>query len=80
MSAARIALRVPKQTEHKAVYALVRKFFGFEWKARAWMKTKNPLLGGMSPRDLIKIHPGKVLKFVLQQLAENAPRGENEET
>ena len=57
--------------ERREVYALVRTFLGFDWKARLWMRTPNPLLGYIKPADLIRMSPGKLLKIVKQQLAEN---------
>jgi uncharacterized protein (DUF2384 family) len=59
-------------TERQRVYELVLAFFDADHdKTRAWMNTPNPLLGGMPPKDLIVVRPGKVLRFVEQSLQEN---------
>lgn len=61
-------------TERSEVYQLVLAFFeGNAIKARTWMRAPNLLLGGLTPTDLIALRPGKVLKFVKQQLSENEP-------
>lgn len=58
-------------SERRRVFELVAKFFADEEKAHAWMREPNPLLGGMAPKDLIAIRPGKVIRFVEQSLVEN---------
>lgn len=58
-------------SERRRVFELVAKFFGDEAKAHAWMREPNPLLGGMAPKDMIAIRPGKVIAFVKQSLADN---------
>lgn len=59
-------------TERQEVHELVLVFFkGDPTKARAWMRTPNPAFGGIAPKDLIAIRPGKVLVWVKAQLAEN---------
>lgn len=61
-------------TEREEVYSLVRRFFeGDDVKTREWMRTPNTLLGGIAPKDLIAMRPGKVIRFVRQQLADNMP-------
>jgi hypothetical protein len=59
-------------TERAEVHALVLAFFnGDHEKTRLWMRTRNQLLGGLAPKDLIVLRPGKVLKWVKVQLSEN---------
>lgn len=58
-------------SERQQVYALVREFLGFDWKTRLWMRTPNALLGFIKPINLLKMNPGKLLRIVKQQLAEN---------
>lgn len=52
---------------------LVAKFFdGDGAKTLLWMTTKNPLLGNLSPREMIQMgREDKLLKFVKESLAEN---------
>ena len=54
---------------------LIFKFFEKEpWKALVWWQAPNPLLGGISPVDMLKIgREEKLLKFIKGQLAENEP-------
>lgn len=50
----------------------VHCFFNDIDKTYAWLKTKNPLLGDLSPLDLIKLGKGrKILKFVINCIDEN---------
>jgi len=51
---------------------LVAQFFRDEQKTVLWFKTPNPLLGDISPRDMIRIGRFKKLRqFILQALSEN---------
>lgn len=51
---------------------LVANFFKDEDKTVLWFQTKNPMLGGLSPRDMIRIGRfNKLLKFIQTALAEN---------
>ena len=61
-------------SERRRVYELVLNFFeGDEHKAKLWMRSRNPLLGGMTPREMVELKPGKLIRFVEQQLSENKP-------
>jgi hypothetical protein len=53
---------------------LVAQFFaGDVAKTALWFKTKNPLLGNVSPRDMIRNgHSEKLRRFVMSALEENA--------
>ena len=63
-----------KPNEYQKVFELVKKVFvGDENKTIRWMYASNPLLGGFKPAQIIEVNPGKLLKIVTQQLAENAP-------
>jgi uncharacterized protein (DUF2384 family) len=54
---------------------LVAQFFRDEQKTVLWFKTPNPLLGDITPRDMIKIGRFKKLRrFILQALSENEMR------
>lgn len=63
-------------TEREEVEALVLDFFnGDETKLCLWLGTPNPLFGNISPAILIRLRPGKVLKFVRESLQQNEPPG-----
>jgi uncharacterized protein (DUF2384 family) len=54
---------------------LVAQFFRDEQKTVLWFKTPNPLLGDITPRDMIKVGRFKKLRqFILQALSENEMR------
>jgi hypothetical protein len=51
---------------------LVANFFGDGDKALLWFQTPNPLLGNMTPRDMIRVGRfKKLLKFIQTALDEN---------
>ena len=51
---------------------LVAQFFKDQQKTVLWFKTPNPLLGDITPRDMIRIGRFKKLqKFILNALSEN---------
>jgi uncharacterized protein (DUF2384 family) len=51
---------------------LVANFFGNGEKAILWFQTPNPLLGNMTPRDMIRVGRfKKLLKFIQTALEEN---------
>jgi antitoxin Xre/MbcA/ParS-like protein len=58
------------------VAKLLLGFFGDPGKVSLWMSSPNPLLGNVSPEDMIRIgREEKLLRFVENQLRENeAPR------
>lgn len=71
--------KIPKDvldrlTEIANVCELVAQHFaGDAAKTALWFRTPNPLLGGVSPRDMIRFgRYGKLLRFVTEALAENA--------
>ena len=55
------------------LFNLVAQFFdGDVIKTALWLKTSNPMLGNISPRDMIRFgRYQKLLKFVLHALSEN---------
>ena len=59
------------------ICGLVAQFFhGDTIKTSLWFKTKNPLLGGLSPRDMIRYgRYEKLRRFVMDALEENAQSG-----
>lgn len=59
-------------TEWAIAINLVASFFNDEDKALLWFQAPNPLLGGVSPRDMIRVGRfKKLLKFIQSALAEN---------
>jgi len=70
----RLELRV-EGTLMKECLQLVEQFFkGDLHRTRAWFKVPNPLLGQISPDDMIKMHRvEKLHKFITGQMAENPP-------
>jgi uncharacterized protein (DUF2384 family) len=69
--------RMPKELEDRlnewaVALNLVAQFFRDEQKTVLWFKTPNPLLGDMTPRDMIRIGRFKKLRrFIQNALAEN---------
>lgn len=52
--------------------ARVTDFFGDEAKARLWMRTPNPMLGDVSPNDMIAAgRYAKLRRFIIDALANN---------
>lgn len=60
-------------TEWANLFNLVAQFFdGDPIKTELWFKTTNPMLGDISPRDMIRYgRSQKLLKFIINALAEN---------
>ncbi|MBS0634541.1 MAG: hypothetical protein JSR37_03665 [Verrucomicrobia bacterium] len=56
------------------LFNLVAQFFkGDAVKTALWFKTANPMLGGISPRDMIRFgRYQKLLKFILNAISENS--------
>jgi hypothetical protein len=68
-----VELRHPDRAgEEVKVRRLLSAFFhGDEGQVAVWWATRNPLLGDLTPDQLIEARPGKLLKIVKQALAEN---------
>src|SRR3990167_3913265 len=59
-------------TEWAIALNLVQGFFKDEAKTILWLSIPNPLLGGMSPRDMIRVGRfKKLLNFIKTALDEN---------
>lgn len=60
-------------TEIAVVCSLVAQFFeGDAVKTKLWFQTRNPLLGNLSPRDMIRYgRYEKLRRFVMDALVEN---------
>jgi hypothetical protein len=64
----RIPAKLRERLEEMAtVFGLVADHFDSDLsKAGLWFRTKNPLLGDMSPRDMLRFgRYGKLMKFIL---------------
>jgi uncharacterized protein (DUF2384 family) len=58
-----------RMIEIAAICELVAEYFGSAEKAALWFKIENPLLGNMSPRDMIRLGRFKKLhRFVFEAL------------
>lgn len=54
------------------VFDLVNDYFEDEGTTERWLRMKNPLLGYVSPREMIKIGRGeRLIKFIEVQKLEN---------
>jgi len=65
----------PRNLTYEQGLKLIIEFFqGDKDKALKWYMTKNPLLGDMSPYEMIKIGRGKkLMQFITCQLEGNHP-------
>lgn len=60
----------------REIVTRVREFFAHDGKAALWMETPNPLLGDVSPNDMLAAgREEKLLRFVVGALAENGRPG-----
>jgi uncharacterized protein (DUF2384 family) len=58
--------------EWAVALSLVAQFFKDEQKTVLWFKTPNPLLGDMTPRDMIRVGRfRKLRRFIQNALSEN---------
>ena len=66
-------LRHPDRADEEIeVRRLLLVFFdGDDDRAEIWWFIKNPLLGGLTPDQVIELRPGKLFKIVKQALDEN---------
>jgi len=56
---------------------LVFQFFNDDVKTKLWFQTPNPMLGNVSPRDMIRLgRYNKLLRFVTQAMEEGVERDE----
>jgi hypothetical protein len=71
--------KIPRALEERVgewavALSLVAQYFKDEHKTVLWFKTANPLLGNISPRDMIRIGRFKKLsRFIHNALSENEP-------
>jgi hypothetical protein len=56
------------------------QFFNDDVKTKLWFQTPNPMLGNVSPRDMIRLgRYNKLLRFVAQAMEEGVGRDEASE-
>jgi uncharacterized protein (DUF2384 family) len=71
--------RMPKELQERLMewavaLNLVAQFFNDEQKTVLWFRTPNPLLGDMTPRDMIRVGRfRKLVRFIQTALSENEP-------
>ena len=77
VSSVRYDVKMPEELverirEWATALNLVANFFNDEHKTMLWFQLPNPLLGNMSPRDMIRVGRfNKLLKFIQTALDEN---------
>jgi uncharacterized protein (DUF2384 family) len=60
---------------------LVFQFFQDDVKTKLWLQTPNPMLGNVSPRDMLRFgRYAKLLRFVNQAMEEGGSSGEAPQT
>lgn len=82
-SSVRFDQKIPREVferleEIANVCTLVAQFFGGDVaKTALWFRTRNPLLGDIAPRDMIRFgRCGKLRRFVVDALSENVMAAE----
>jgi Protein of unknown function (DUF2384) len=81
-SSVRFDSKAPKEVrEHLENIAnvcnLVFQFFQDDVKTKLWLQTPNPMLGNVSPRDMLRFgRYAKLLRFITQAMEEGSARGE----
>ncbi len=79
ISSVRYDYKIPKELEERlrewaVALSLVAQYFKNEHKTILWFKTANPLLGNITPRDMIRVGRFKKLsRFIQNALSENEP-------
>ena len=62
-------------TEWATALAVVGQHFEDAQKAQLWFKVPNPLLGGVAPREMIRVGRfNKLFRFIMTALGENERR------
>jgi hypothetical protein len=81
-SSVRFDSKAPKEVrEHLENIAnicnLVFQFFQDDVKTKLWLQTPNPMLGNVSPRDMLRFgRYAKLLRFINQAMEEGRPSDE----
>jgi len=79
ISSVRYDYKIPKELEERlrewaVALSRVAQYFKNEHKTILWFKTPNPLLGNITPRDMIRVGRFKKLsRFIQNALSENEP-------
>lgn len=85
-SSVRFDAKAPKEVrEHLENIAnicnLIFQFFQSDVKTKLWLQTPNPMLGNMSPRDMIRFGRfAKLQRFVTQAMEEGNASDEAQQT
>jgi uncharacterized protein (DUF2384 family) len=85
-SSVRFDAKAPKEVrEHLENIAnicnLIFQFFQSDVKTKLWLQTPNPMLGNMSPRDMIRFGRfAKLQRFVTQAMEEGHASDEAQQT
>lgn len=63
-------------TEIAIICSLVAEYFsGDVGKTAMWFKTPNPMLGDVTPRDMIRLgRSNKLIRFIMEAREENGPK------
>ena len=69
----RVKKKLTRQETIRVIFAMLDVFFNGNFKKTyTWIRTKNPLLGGVRPWDMIdKGREKKLFKFVKNAIEEN---------
>ncbi len=85
-SSVRFDSKAPKEVrEHLEnianIYNLVFQFFQDDVKTKLWLQTPNPMLGNVSPRDMLRFgRYAKLLRFINQAMEEGRSSDEAPKT
>ncbi len=86
-SSVRFDQKMPREVHERLeeianICALVAEHFeGDVAKTALWFRTRNPMLGDIAPRDMIRFgRYAKLRQFVMDALSENAPAGVTTDT
>ena len=69
----RVKKKLTRQETIRVIFAMLDVFFNGNFKKTdAWIRTKNPLLGGLRPWDMLEMgRERKLYKFVMNAIEEN---------
>lgn len=78
----RLDHRIPQALKERLrdialICALVAEYFeGDAQKTALWFKTSNPMLGDVTPRDMVRLgRAKKLIRFILEARNTNGPKG-----
>ena len=69
----RVKKKLTRQETIRVIFAMLDVFFNGNFKKTdTWIRTKNPLLGGLRPWDMLEMgRERKLYKFVMNAIEEN---------